>query len=97
MGFKKGNPGGPGNPHAAKQEKLRAALMRCAEPADFERLGKKLLAQAEKMLDAGELVALRELFDRLLGKPAQAVDVQSGGESLADVLERIAEARDAGK
>jgi hypothetical protein len=78
-----------GNSLAGQRQALLAALMRCAKPADFERVGRKLLAAAERGLDAGDVAAVRELFDRMLGKAAQPVEVEAG-ESLADVLKRIA-------
>jgi hypothetical protein len=82
-------PTSPGNPLAGQAAKLRAALFECATPADFKRLGKKLLAAAERGLDDGEVKAVVELFDRLIGRSVTPVEVEAG-ESLADVLKRIA-------
>lgn len=68
-------PGQSGNPSGYKREaKFRAALDRAIAQDD----GKRLRGAAEKLLDlasAGESWAVKELADRLDGKPAQTVDV----------------------
>jgi hypothetical protein len=90
--FKPGHaPTSPGNPLAGHAAKLRAALMSCATPADFKRLGRKLIRAADKGLDAGEVKALAELFDRLIGRATQPVEHEAG-ESLQSILERLAAA-----
>jgi len=67
-----------GNQNAKRQRVWHAAILRALETRDKSRLdGKKELdALAEKLLDlvaSGDLPALRELGDRLDGKPAQVV------------------------
>lgn len=67
-----------GNQNARKQRIWHAAIMRALETREQSRLdGKKELdALAEKLLDlvaTGDLPALKELGDRLDGKPAQVI------------------------
>lgn len=62
----------PGNTLASKHGKWRANLERAIAQDD----GKRLRGAAEKLLDlanAGEAWAVKELADRLDGRPAQAV------------------------
>jgi len=62
--FAKGNAGGPGNPHAKRVAALREALLAAVTEADIVAVAKVLVARAK----AGEVPAIRELLDRLLGK-----------------------------
>lgn len=66
-------PGQSGNPSGYKREaKFRAALDRAIAQDD----GKRLRGAAEKLLDLaeqGESWAVKELADRLDGKPAQTI------------------------
>jgi hypothetical protein len=70
--------GQPGNQNATKNKVWRDALDRAIAQDD----GKRLRAAAEKLLDlaeAGESWAVKELGDRLDGKPAQAITGADGG------------------
>lgn len=64
-----------GNQNAAKGKIWQAAIMRALEKRGSERkaaiddLAERLLAKA----DEGDISALKELGDRLEGKPAQAI------------------------
>lgn len=84
--------GQPGNQNAAKGKQWRAAIERALEARTASRVdGKKELdAVAEKLVEAagsGDISALRELGDRLDGKPHQSSDVSvEGGEGLLAVL-----------
>lgn len=69
--FAKGWRGGPGNPNSTKVARLRQALLAAVQPADIRAAVVKLLELAK----AGDLAAIRELFDRCVGK--------AGGEPLA--------------
>ncbi len=69
--FAAGNKGGPGNPHARRVHRLRAALLRAATPADFEQIARSLIEKAK----TGDIPAIKELFDRTIGKPSQCVEV----------------------
>jgi hypothetical protein len=67
--FAKGNPGGPGNPYARRTAALRSALLDAVTEADIRAIAKALVKRARD----GEVPAVRELLDRLLGRPG---DVQ---------------------
>ena len=69
--------GGPGNPNSAQTAKLRSALLAAVTVDDMT---KAVAALRENAL-AGDVVAIRELLDRCLGKPAQS--------DLQERLERI--------
>ena len=76
----------PGNQLGKKYGLWRAALDRAIVQED----GKRLRAAAEKLLDMaaeGDLGAIKELGDRIDGKPAQAV-IMSGDEDAAPVQVR---------
>jgi len=75
--FAKGNPGGPGNPHAKKVHRLRSALLNAVKPQDVTEIIKKLV----ELSKAGDVAAMRLLFDRLLGPPICA--------DLADKIEKL--------
>lgn len=65
--------GQPGNQNATKNKVWIAALNRAIAQDD----GKRLRAAAERLLDlaaAGEIPALKELGDRLDGKPTQQLE-----------------------
>ncbi len=68
-----------GNQNAAKSRVFSDALRRAIAQDD----GQRLRDAAEKMLTlaaAGESWAVKELFDRLEGKPAQAVTLAGDDE-----------------
>ena len=69
--FAVGNPGGPGNPHAAQVAQLRRELMNTVTPEDLKAVVRMLIDKAKD----GDLAAARELLDRTLGKPASSVEV----------------------
>ena len=65
--FANGNPGGPGNPYARRVAALRTALMDAVTDDDIRAVAKALVKRAK----AGEVPAIRELLDRLVGKPTE--------------------------
>lgn len=75
--FAKGNPGGPGNPHAIAVAKLREALLKAVTPDAIQRIITKLIAQAE----AGDTASAKILLDRVLGPPV-AIDLIERLEAL---------------
>ena len=79
--FAPGNPGGPGNPLGSRVAALRAMLLDAVSPDDLRAIVATLVAQAKQ----GDLAAIRELFDRLLGKPtaAMTVDIAPANETLS--------------
>jgi hypothetical protein len=70
--FLRGNPGGPGNPHAAAVNAWRSALFNALTDDDVRKVIRVLIAKAE----AGEPWAVRELLDRCMGKPDLRVGVE---------------------
>ena len=62
--FAKGNPGGPGNPHSRRVAALREALLESVTESDIRAVSKALVSKAK----GGDIPAVRELLDRLLGK-----------------------------
>lgn len=67
----------PNNPKGAKSDKLwREAIMLAVHEEDEATGRKKLRALAEKLRDRaleGDVTALKEIGDRLDGKPAQTI------------------------
>ena len=72
--FAPGNPGGPGNPYAKRVADLRAALLESVTEADIRAVARALVKRAK----AGEVPAIRELLDRLVGKREDAVPEMAG-------------------
>ena len=68
--FAKGNPGGPGNPYARRTAALRSALLDAVTEADIRAVARALVKRAKD----GEVPAVRELLDRLLGRPGDVQD-----------------------
>lgn len=62
--FAKGNPGGPGNPHAKRVAGLRQALLEAVSEDDLRAIAKTLVKKAK----GGDLPAIRELLNRVIGK-----------------------------
>ena len=67
--------GGPGNPNLRRSGALRQALAKAVTPATMKRIMVKLVAKAE----SGNLPAIKELLDRLFGRPQQASSYVAGG------------------
>ena len=76
--FAKGNTGGPGNPFAKQVNALRARLYAAVTEADLQEVVQALLAKAKE----GNIPAVKELLDRLIGKPPQAIQLSGGDESI---------------
>ncbi|MBL8964282.1 MAG: hypothetical protein JNK70_09440, partial [Phycisphaerae bacterium] len=66
--FAAGNRGGPGNPLAPQVAKLRAAMIGAVSPKDMRAITDKLVELAR----AGNVAAIKEVFERTLGKPQEA-------------------------
>lgn len=87
--------GQPGNKNSSRQNRLwadtiRRVLAQDADPDRLRRLAERLLAKAEE----GDMAALKELGDRLDGKPSQQVELtgNDGGPVLiraTDTDERL--------
>ena len=73
--FAKGNEGGPGNPYAKRVADLRAALLESVTEQDIRAVARALVKRAKE----GEIPAIRELLDRLLGKAGDNPPEDAGG------------------
>lgn len=78
MPFQKGK---SGNPAGTRKQKLafEALSMEVAsDPKRMRKIARKLLDEAE----SGNMVAIKEVFDRLDGKPQQSVELDVNDKSL---------------
>ena len=71
---------GRGNPHASDVAALRAALYEAVTPARFKTALEAVLSKAE---NDGDIVALREIADRAIGKPSEQ------GLDMGPLMERL--------
>ncbi len=84
--FTKGNQGGPGNPNAQHVAKLRDGFRTACTVADVRAICRKLVALAKN----GNLMAVREVLDRTIGKSAAADEDGDGdGQKLLPIFEVI--------
>ena len=74
--FAPGWRGGPGCKPGRRTARLRAEMLRCVRPADLREIVAVLVSQAKK----GDLAAVREVLNRVLGAPVAS-----------DILERLEE------
>lgn len=68
--FSSGNRFARGNPHARRTARLRAELLRSVGPDDIREIVRALVEKAK----SGDVQAIRELLDRVLGKPAATIE-----------------------
>jgi hypothetical protein len=82
--FAKGNKGGPGNPYVKHLAELRAMFHAAVTPERFKAATEALISRAEK----GDVMAYRELCDRLFGKSRQPIEVggKDGGKMRIEVV-----------
>lgn len=80
----------PGNKNATKNKPWSEAINRALLAED----GKKLRLLADKLIDRaldGDVTALKEVGDRVDGKPAQAITGSDGGELVVRLIPADAE------
>lgn len=87
--FAKGNPGGPGNPHARRVAALRTALLASVTERDVKQVAQALVKRAKQ----GDVPAVRELLDRLLGK-AGDITPDDAGPPIIHVITGVPRADD---
>src|SRR5262249_50778397 len=88
--------GGPGNPYAKLTATMRSTLLNTVTEDDIQRIARKLVDKAIE----GDIVAAREVLNRVIGKPAVGVDAPETiptprpvAEIVADLLAIIDETR----
>jgi hypothetical protein len=87
--------GQKGNKNAQKGTRWRDAINRALDKRSKAQGIKALDELAERLLklcDAGDISALKELGDRLDGKPAQAITGEGGGPMIVKFLPEDADA-----
>ncbi len=72
--FATGNAGGPGNPHARQTADIRRLIREAVTDDDLRAVVRCVVKKAK----SGEPWAVKELLDRLAGKPTQAADEHAG-------------------
>lgn len=73
--FRPGNPGGSGNPQAGAVARLRSAMLGSVTEDDMRAIIEKLIEQALE----GNVMAIREVLDRTIGKAKPAAEEETGG------------------
>ena len=71
--FVAGNHAATGNPHAKRVAQIRSLLLSEVTDDDLKAIIKTLIAQAVD----GDVQAAREILDRCLGKPRQALEIDA--------------------
>ena len=71
--FATGNRISQGNPIARRTHAIRRELTKAVKPNDVREIVAALIMQAK----GGDVAAAKEIFDRVLGRPSQAIAVQA--------------------
>ena len=84
--FAKGWKGGPGNPHARHVAEIRSVLMSAVSDDDLRAIVSTLVEKAK----AGDVMAAREVLDRMLGKAKVSIEskppaMRTPDEVMADI------------
>ncbi len=69
--FVKGSAGGPGNPHSKAVNTFRSAILEATTREDMLEIWAVLIENAK----SGDLRSIREVFDRIIGKPKESVEI----------------------
>lgn len=72
--FLPGGPGGPGRPQKAIEEKYRKALASAVTARDITEIGRVMVEKAK----AGDVAAVKVLFEWLVPKPIADLNVTGG-------------------
>lgn len=86
--FLPGNSGGPGNRRGIELYKWRAVLLEATSPEDVLEIWKVGMQRAKD----GDIHWAREIFNRLMGKPKETVEVDLN-LTISDFFRRLAEAQ----
>ena len=85
--FLPGHGGGPGNPHARRTAEIRSVMMSAVSDDDLHAIVRTLV----KLAKAGDVMASREIFDRLLGKSvAHVITEQRDERTMLELQQRLA-------
>jgi len=76
--FQKGNPGGTCNPYAKLNKTWKLLVQSAVTEADLLEVMKILIEKAKK----GDMKAIKELLDRLIGKAEQSMSFEFDQEKL---------------
>jgi hypothetical protein len=92
--FIKGNPGGPGNPFASRQQEYRELFLKCVTQAKFKKIIKKITEKAIK----GDLSAAKLLFERICGKLPEgtSISVANGKDGNSIISIKVDDGNSAG-
>lgn len=88
--FVRGNPGGPGNPKARDVARMREVFRSACSDADLRALAKKLVAMGKR----GNVLAAREVLNRVLGKVPIVLEQKEESEPVLPVIEVVVENHD---
>ena len=80
--FVKGWKGGPGNPHARQVAAIRSVLMSAVSDDDLVQMVRALVKKAK----GGDVLAAREVLDRMLGKAKVAVAIEPEPQRTPDEI-----------
>lgn len=80
--FVKGWKGGPGNPYVRHVAAIRSVLMSAVSDDDLRAIVSTLVEKAK----AGDVMAAREVLDRLLGKAKVAVAIEQEPQRTPDEI-----------
>jgi hypothetical protein len=90
--FEVGNRYGKGNPHTKQVNQFRAELYKCVTVEDLRAVAAALIDKAK----TGNVPAIRELLDRLIGRAPQAIHlVGEPAIAATDVLQVVSEVLEA--
>jgi hypothetical protein len=81
--FKKGNPGGPGRPKTGVLSKILNEILADADDADARAIVRALVDEAKH----GSIAHIKEIFDRVEGKPTESKGDEGHGAKVAEILD----------
>ena len=80
--FTRGNRGGPGNPYARRVSDFRNVLMEAVTDDDLYEIARSLVEKGK----AGDVMAAREVLDRLMGKAKATLAIENEPERSEEEL-----------
>ena len=87
--FIAGAPGGPGRPPETPEQKAIKKATKELIREYTDKLAESLPLIEPKLIEkavAGDIAAIKEVHDRVMGKPPQTTDITSGGEAIQPIL-----------